>query len=351
MRVRVARTRGPRDLVFESSEIPEPGPGTAIVRIEHVTLCGTDLHIWEGEYLNPFPIVQGHELVGVVEDLREDGSGVRVGSRVVVSPVRSCGACYACRIGRANVCEQVSVLGCYEDGALAERILAPIDSLRIVPESVPAELAPLAEPASIALQAVHRGRPVRGELALVLGCGPIGLIAILALRGLGVDVVAVDTVDARARFAEQLGAAASVTLDVDSRMPMPGDLAALAGGGVDRPVTLVIEATGSSSALNSAVEIVAHAGRVVMVGISDRDVTLPQRSIPFKEIDILGSRNSLDRIGEGLELIAANPAEFAQLITHRYAFGDTAAALQVMRTDPASVRKVLISIGDHAVRS
>ena len=138
---RVARTGGPGRLTLEDRKIASPHNGEAVVRVENVTLCGTDLHIWEGEYLNPFPIVQGHEAAGIVESVGDpaDASSL-TGTRVVISPVRSCGDCHACRTGRENVCERVSVLGCYEDGTLATRVVVPVSALHQVPDAVPSEL-------------------------------------------------------------------------------------------------------------------------------------------------------------------------------------------------------------------
>lgn len=342
---RTARTVSPGHLVFEDGPLARPRWGEAVVRVEHVTLCGTDLHIWEGEYMNPFPIIQGHEAAGIVEEVADPDDAHLISSRVVISPVRSCGACHACRIGRPNVCEKVSVLGCYEDGTLAHRVVVPTSSLRPVPGDVPPELAPLSEPASIALQAVRRANPVTGELALVLGCGPIGLIATMALRQSGVDVVAVDTIEERARSAQYFGASGSFALKPGEDLPSRAEIAAAVGDNPDRVVSLVVEATGSPSALISAMDAVAHAGRVVIVGISDRDVTLPQRTIAFKELDVLGSRNSADLIPDGLALIAENQPAFRSLITHRFAFDKTADALLALRNDAAQVRKVLITIG------
>ena len=342
---RTARTLSPERMVFEDLPLARPRCGEAVVRVEHVTLCGTDLHIWEGEYLNPFPIIQGHEAAGIVEEVADTDDAHLIASRVVISPVRSCGACHACRVGRSNVCERLSVLGCYEDGTLAHRVVVPTSSLRSVPGEVPPELAPLSEPASIALQAVRRGRPVAGELALVLGCGPIGLIATMALRQSGVDVVAVDTIEERARSAQHFGANGSFALTPGEDFPSRAEIAAAAGNDPDRAVSLVVEATGSPTALVSAMDAVAHAGRVVIVGISDRDVTLPQRTIAFKELDVVGSRNSADLIPDGLALIAQNQPAFRSLITHRFAFDDTADALLALQTDTAQVRKVLITIG------
>lgn len=343
--MRVASTVSPRRVVLEDRPRPVLVPGTALVRVEHVTLCGTDLHIWEGEYMNPFPIVQGHELVGRVIEVGDGDGVVAVGDRVVVSPVRSCGRCHACRAGRANVCQRVSVLGCYEDGALAELVLAPLAALHRVPDAVPTELAPLSEPASIALQAVHRGRPERGELALVIGCGPIGLIAVRALADAGVVVVAADALPSRAADATRFGATAAVVVDVAGPFPSATELATAAGD-ASLPITLVIEASGAPAAFVAAVDVAAPTARVVAVGISDRDVAIPMRTIPFKELDVLGSRNSLDRMGEGLALIAAHPVAFATLITHRYPLRRVSEAFAVLRSDAAAVRKVLVSIDE-----
>ncbi|PXY23366.1 2-deoxy-scyllo-inosamine dehydrogenase [Prauserella coralliicola] len=343
--MRVANTIEAGRLEFQERLLPWVGRGAALIRVEHVTLCGTDLHIWEGEYMNPFPIVQGHEFVGLVEALAADETGAIVGERVVVSPVRACGRCHACCAGRSNVCQEVSVLGCYEDGALADYVLAPIEALRRVPEGLPAELAPLSEPASIALQAVGRGRPEQGELALVIGCGPIGLIAALALADAGVDVIAADTLASRAEAAVGYGAKTTLTVDPAAAFPTARELARAAGD-ESRPITLVIEATGAPAAFAAALDVAAPTARVVAVGISDGHVSVPIRTIPFKELDVLGSRNSLDLIDDGLALIRRHSDAFAGLITHRYRFEQVEQALDALRAEASTVRKVLVSLVD-----
>ncbi|GII96545.1 alcohol dehydrogenase catalytic domain-containing protein [Sinosporangium siamense] len=343
MTMKVANTVSAHRLEYQERPIPALSEGTALIRVEHVTLCGTDSHIWQGEYLNPFPIVQGHEFAGRVEQVAGD-TPITPGEAVVVSPVRSCGTCHPCRIGRANVCQRVSVLGCYEDGALAHYVLAPIETLRKVPPGLPGELAPLSEPASIAMQAVRRSRAEAGELALVIGCGPIGLIATLYLHELGVDVVAADTLPARAESAKHFGAVASVTVDPTAPFPTGPQISTLAAADPARPVTIVIEATGSPAAFAAALDVAAPTGRVVMVGISDRDTRIPMRTIPLKELDVLGSRNSLDLIGDGLQLIARHQDRFTHLITHRFGFHQVEQAFNTMHTEAENVRKVLITM-------
>lgn len=314
--MRVARTLRREHVVLEEVPDPVPAPGEAVVRVHTVTLCGTDLHIWEDDYATELPIVQGHEIAGIVESAPA-GSGFAPGDRVAVSPMRWCGECYACAIGRVNACARSSCLGCYEDGALAERIAVPASDLYRVPDGLPTGLAALAEPASIAMQAVLRGRPEKGERALVLGCGPIGLLATLHLTSLGVEVIAADTVAVRADFARRFGA-------VDAVVP-PGDA-------LPAQPSLVIEATGAPAALTAAIDAVASAGRVVLVGISDRPVTLSMRTLPVKDVDLLGSRHSLRRMGEALDLLARYPDTAATLVTRRLPFAQVAEAFGLLRT-------------------
>lgn len=324
--MKVARTLARERIEIQDAPEPRPGPGDALVRVHTVTLCGTDLHIWEDDYATELPIVQGHEIAGIVETAPA-GSGFTAGDRVAVSPMRFCGECYACQIGRVNACRSSSCLGCYEDGALAELIAVPVTDLHRVPDGMPTGLAALAEPASIAMQAVLRGRPEKGERALVLGCGPIGLLATLHLTSLGVDVVAADTAPERAAFARRFGAVAGAD---------PAEL--------DFEPSLVIEATGVPAALTTAVDVVTTAGRVVLVGISDRPVTFSMRTLPVKDLDLLGSRNSRRRMGEALELLDAHPAAAEALVTHRVAFERVAEAFPLLRSRDELVGKVAVEV-------
>lgn len=326
--MRTARTLGLEHIAIEQVPPPLPGPGEALVRVHTVTLCGTDLHIFDNDYATELPIVQGHEIAGVVETV-PDGSGLAPGDRVAVSPMRYCGDCHACRIGRMNACRTSSCLGCYEDGGLAELIAVPASDLHTIPSSVPLDLAALAEPTSIAMQAGLRGRPSSGEQALVLGCGPIGLLATLHLTSLGVEVIAADVSTERSAFARHFGAAGTAVV---GRTPLPAE------------PPLVIEASGTPTAFDLAVESVATAGRVVLLGISDRDVTLSMRTLPVKDLDLLGSRNSQRRMGQALELLAAHPEAAAALLTHQFPLERITDAFALLRSREQLVGKVAIDL-------
>ncbi|WAP60251.1 zinc-dependent alcohol dehydrogenase [Streptomyces sp. S465] len=343
--MRAACTVAKETIRYEERPVPVPAPDQALVRVETVTLCGTDLHIWEDDYATELPMVQGHEFCGVIEELPAPHPGLAVGDRVAVSPILACGSCHACSIGRTNACDRMSVYGCYDvPGALTELMAIPVAKLFPAPKALPARLASLCEPTSIAMQAVNRARPVAGEQALVLGSGPIGLLCTLYLTSLGVEVVAADTVPERCAFAREFGAVDTVLIDTAAPFPEPHQAELLTTWTGGHGPSLVFEATGVPSSLNNALRAVATAGRVVAVGISDREVTFSMRTVPVKDIDLIGSRNSQELIGEAAELLSRHTRQAASLITHRFPFDQAGAAFETMRSRTELVGKVAIDM-------
>lgn len=343
--MQAAVTVSKESVEYQERETPELTVGHGLVRIHHLTLCGTDLHIWEDDYASELPMVQGHEFSGVIEALPAGDAGpFEVGDRVAVSPMFYCGECYACRIGRVNACQKMSVYGCYQDGALVEAMSIPLEKLYAVPETLPLDLAPLCEPMSIAMQAVNRGRPMAGEKVLVLGSGPIGVLATLYLTELGADVIAADTIEARCRFAREFGATDTVLIDPTAEFPNVEQAEQLSAWTNGEGPSLVLEATGMPGSLQNALEVVTTAGRIVLVGISGREAGLSMRVIPIKELDILGSRNSMNLIGEALELINRHQDVARSLITHRFVFEDLTSAFETMRSQTEVVGKIAIDM-------
>lgn len=328
--VLIAETSAPERIEFLDVAEPAIEPGHALVSMRAVTLCGTDLHIYRGHFPTSYPIVQGHEMAGIVVDPGGDPA-LRVGDRVVVDPLVACGTCRACRRGHPNVCPHLSVLGCYENGGLAELLSVPTRRLHRVPDAMPLEIAAMAEPASIALQAVGRAAPEAGEVALVLGCGPIGLLSTLALADLGVTVIAADTDAARATLSRSFGATASLT--VEPGFPEGAGLELIGSLTEGVGPEIIIEATGVPASIENAIRIVAPAGRIVQVGISTRAAQFTVKDITDKEIQLRGSRNSLGLIPEGLGLLQRHPAAAAALLTHTFPLARIAEAFATM-TDP-----------------
>ncbi|WP_344780534.1 alcohol dehydrogenase catalytic domain-containing protein [Microbacterium kribbense] len=334
-------TTAKRTLSFDDVPPPRLSPGRALVRVHAVSLCGTDLHIFEDRYPTTLPLVQGHELTGTVIEA-DPADRVRAGDRVAIDPLVACGACAACRGGHANVCQNLSVLGCYQDGGLTEVLSVGVDRLHAVPDDLPLDLAALGEPTSIAMQAVSRAEPTPGDVVLVLGCGPIGLLATLSLSERGVTVVAADIDPQRAALAPVFGAAHALSVDRD----FPDGAGGLLLDGLTEGAgpRLIIEATGVPASLQNAIRLIAPAGRIVQVGISAGHAEIRIKDLTDKEIELRGSRNSRGLIPEALALLGRHREAAQRLVTHRFPLTRLAEAFDTMADPGVLTEKIIIDV-------
>lgn len=339
MRAAVTRTPGVMELV-DLHEPGEPARGEVLLRPEAVGLCGSDFHYFRGDLgFEVFPRIQGHEFSAVIEAIGPDcPEQLGAGQRVAVWPVRACGRCYPCRIGRENVCVDLSLVGIHRDGALQEQLRVPATQVFPVGDLAPA-LAAFIEPVSIAMRAVVRARVEAGEKAVIFGAGPIGQSIAAAADDRGAAVLLVDRVASRLATGGALGAATLLLHDgVDS-------LAAVrewAGG--DGP-EVVFEATGVPAVARTAVELVAQAGRVVIVGLSHTDAPIRVGDLAFKEIDVLGvSCCRGDEFAEAVSLVTRRQDALHGLVTHEFPLEETPAAIEYAMEHPAEVMKAVIRL-------
>jgi threonine dehydrogenase-like Zn-dependent dehydrogenase len=264
--------------VFTGQETPEK----ALAEI-----CGSDLHGYRG-HPGPRrrPLVLGHEAGGGVEG--RDG-------RFVLFPLFSCGACRSCLDGAQNLCERRELLGLNRDGVFAGALSVPDTSLVEVPSAVPDRLAVLTEPLAVAVAAPAAGRRVAGDRVLVIGAGPIGLLAVYAARAAGADVSVAEPLAGRRRFAHELGAA--------QVLERPEDAEAEA-------FDLVLDAAGFASTVVSAVAAVRRGGQVTVLGLGDETVALPLADAVRRGVRIRGHFAYLRRdFAAALELLRADPVE------------------------------------------
>jgi L-gulonate 5-dehydrogenase len=340
--MRQAVTVGPREVLLEDAPDPTPGPDAAVVAVETVGLCAADIHFFLGDsVIAHYPHVQGHEFAGRVTRLPEGYRGeLRVGERVAVEPLLPCGSCVACRRGRRNCCERLEVIGAHVPGGLAESIALPVDTLHPAGD-LEAALAAFVEPVSIGLHAVNRSGLAAGDRAVVFGGGPIGQSVTLAARDRGAEVFVVDRFESRLRLARRLGAADGVVAGPD----VTGAVLAWTGG--DRPTT-VFEATGVAAVLRDAVDLVAHSGVVVAIGISSETVVLPVLPLTQKELSILGSRNNLGAFPDAVRLVRGNRELVRDLITHTFPFEEAADAMAFAADHQQETGKVQIRLGSRA---
>ncbi|HEY2771675.1 MAG TPA: alcohol dehydrogenase catalytic domain-containing protein [Solirubrobacteraceae bacterium] len=328
--------------VRERPEPGAPGPGEVVIRPEAIGLCGSDYHFFAGELSDAaggsqFPRVLGHEVAGTLVAV---GEGCRpeltVGERVAVYPLHACGSCYPCRAGRPNACDNFQLIGIHLDGGL-QGLLATSHSQVFPIRAQDAVVAALAEPMSIAVRAVTRGRVEPAERVVVLGAGPIGQCISVVARERGAAVLMVDLVADRLELAESLGASVLPWSGVEAIVSSAREWA----GGGGPPV--VFDATGAPDAVRAMVDMVSSAGRAVQVGMSNAEVPIRIGSLTEKEVDLLGvSCCGADEFGQAVGVVERNAGALAQLISHQFDLVQAPEAIRFAMDNPNQVMKVVI---------
>jgi threonine dehydrogenase-like Zn-dependent dehydrogenase len=336
--MRAAVTRGKGVMELGDVEPPdEPGPTEVIVRPQAVGICGSDFHLFAGELGDQFPRIQGHEVGAVVAAVGPDcRSGLSPGDSVALHPLSACGRCYACRVGRYNVCPNFSLIGIHSDGGLQEMLRIPESLVFTTSERRPA-VAALAEPLSIAVRTVNRARVEPGEHVAILGAGPIGQAIALLAAERGGDVLLVDRIESRLAIGSGLGAE---VLPWTTLEDVIGHLREWSGG--EGP-EVVVDATGVPDAIRAGMEAAVSAGRVVLVGISHHEVSLRAFAFVEKELDVLGvSCCKGDEFGEAVAFVERHGDRLERLVTQEFPLERAPEALRWAMEHPADSMKVVI---------
>ncbi len=272
----------------EIVEIPKPvitRPDQLIVKIGAAGICGSDLHIAHGT--NPYatyPRVLGHEMSGTVEQIGDGVQKFSVGDRVVVEPISYCGECYACRKGRPNVCRSLQVRGVHVDGGFAEYVLTEEKTTHAMPEAVNFVQGAMVEPYTIGAQSVWRGGVLPGDVVLVQGAGPIGLIVMDVAKRAGATCIISEVSPARLEFARKIGADHIVN-------PMEENLQETVMRLTDgMGANVVFEATGVPDLLCQSVEMASSAGTVVAMAFGNKPIGIDFGQVNKKELTLVGTR-------------------------------------------------------------
>ena len=278
----------PSEMRVVEVEKPVLKSGEILLKIKYVGFCGSDLNTFLGK--NPMvklPIIPGHEVGAVIEEIGENvPEGFTKGMSVTLNPYTNCGNCASCRNGRVNACEHNETFGVQRNGSMCEYLALPWQKVIPAANISPRDCA-LIEPMSVGFHAVSRAMVTDIDTVLVIGCGMIGMGAIVRAALRGATVIAMDLDDEKLALAKRVGATYTInskTEDVHARlMELTG------GSGPD----VVIEAVGSPVTYVMAVDEVAFTGRVVCIGYAKNEVAFQTKYFVQKELNICGSRNAL----------------------------------------------------------
>ncbi|RFC67567.1 MULTISPECIES: L-idonate 5-dehydrogenase [Mesorhizobium] len=334
----------PKDLRIDEIADVTPGPHEVRVRIAAGGICGSDLHYFNhggtGIIRLQQPMVLGHEIAGVVSDLGDAVSGLAVGARVAINPSRPCDTCEACRAGLRNHCSDMRFMGSamrfpHVQGGFREFVTVDESQVFPVGDLVSLGEATMAEPLAVCLHAVGRAGPLAGNRILVTGCGPIGILTIMAARRAGAgEIVATDIHVGALSLAQRCGA--THTLDVSSGSKRLRDFTESTGR-----FDVHFEASGSASVLRDGLDCLRPRGILVQMGMGG-DVQLPITLLVTREIDLRGTFRFDKEFGLAARLIANREIDVRPLQTASFPMERAREAFD-LANDKSKSTKVLIS--------
>lgn len=328
---------------FEIQDIPMPtmGAGDVLVKIHNVGICGTDIHIFHGNYAREsLPLILGHELAGEVVGVGNAVTSVAVGDRITADINKSCGHCFYCRKNERLNCPDISQMGIGEHGAFADYMAIPAPLVIKAPHDMPYTDLSLVEPLSCVVRSAHKSGIAFGQSAVVIGAGPIGNLHIQLLRSIGVaPVIAVELSPIRAKLAKQCGADVVITDPTTAKEII---LQATDGRGAD----VAIESVGHAKLYQSAFDYIRPGGHITAFGITGADDTyaINTFNMVLQELSIKGSVAGMgDDMYHALTLLAHGRINTDPFSKRIYPLEDIQQAFETFDADE-TVLKVQIAI-------
>jgi L-iditol 2-dehydrogenase len=343
-----------RHEVRDDVHVPRPGPLEVLAKVDSVAICGTDLHIYEGRFPGRwprgYPFIPGHEWSGTIVEVGAGAGelGWCVGQRVAGTSHAGCGLCRMCRIGRYNLCDNYGreplhhQYGHYSQGADAEYVVHSIKSVFRLPDQLELLLGAMVDTASIALHSVKRPGIQPGDVVVVVGAGPMGLLTADCAMALGAASVVITGSGVRLQKAAELGFA---TVDYRARDPVAAVRALTEGVGAD----VAIDTGGTAASIRQAVDVLRKGGRVAFTGVpTEGDAALPMQKIVLEEIDLFGVRANRNTMEEVIPLIVSGRVRVKPMVTHTFALEAYGQALKTFAERIDGALKVLLRPGQFS---
>lgn len=338
--MRAAVLNGPEDLQLVEKPKPEPGGGEVLVKVKYCGICGSDLHAYKSGMF-PFGMTIGHEYAAEIEAFGEGVEGFTVGQPVTGTASIACRNCNSCGTGKDNICEAMNVVGVTREGAMAEYLLVPQESLVPIPNELPLEYGALTEPYSVALHGVDMTDIKPGQTAAIIGAGPIGLCLLAELKRRGIEEVYITDLRAgRLKIALEMGASAVVNSQLENLEKKLNELTT--GAGVD----YVFECVGVPDTMRDAPGLVRQGGTVVYLGICEIPIELFFLGLVTREIQLRTSYGATaSEFREALKIISSEPSRLKPLVEHVISINKLAdEGFTTLLQDDCTAIKILVKI-------
>jgi 2-desacetyl-2-hydroxyethyl bacteriochlorophyllide A dehydrogenase len=319
----------PDQVQIKQVRVPDPSKSEVLVKVMASGICGTDIHIFRGDYLGDYPVIPGHEFSGVVEKTGNEVTRFRAGDRVAVEPNISCDNCFNCLNKRQNFCLNWQAVGVTKPGGMAQFVLAPEKNVFSI-GNVPFEQAAFMEPLSCVLHGLERADINIADRVVIFGAGPIGLLMVKMMRILGTaELWVVEKIMSRAEHAKQCGA----TRIYHDTGEIPGDY-----------FDVVIDATGVLQLMSRELEYVRHGGTVLFFGVPPMGKMMDIEAFTLfrKGLKILSSFTSLRNSYQAVKLFLSGKIRVDDIISHRLPLTDFQRGIELIEKGVENVKKVII---------
>ena len=342
--MKAANLYAPGDIRVEQVPVPVPRKREVLVQVKAVGVCGSDISRLMQTGAHRSPIIPGHELSGEVVELGPHSDPFSQGDRVTVVPMLPCRECDYCEIGEYQLCDDYSYLGSRTDGAYAEYVLAPVENLLRLPDSVSFEVGAMADPMSVALHAVRKANIQPGNRVAVFGVGPIGLFALQWAKTMGASkVFAVDVLPEKLEVARALGADVCIDNRKDDTVEMIKEHTS------GRGAECTIEFAGNPTTQQQCIVATSKLGTSVWGGISHTGLELDREAVDTilrNELVIVGSWNSSfaqlkNDWGTSLDFMKQDKIKTTHIITHRFPLESIRQAFEMMLAQREYFNKVM----------
>ena len=331
----------PGEIIFRKVPVPQPGPDQALIRIKRIGICGSDIHVNHGTHpYTSYPVTQGHEVSGQIVKLGEYVKDLTVGQKVTIEPQVFCGRCYPCLHGKYNLCEKLKVMGFQTTGTGSEYFAVDASKVTPIPEEMTYSEGAMIEPLAVTVHAAKRFPDLKGAKAVVLGCGPIGILLIQSLKAMGAaEVFATDISDKRLELAKSLGADYVV-----NTMKANYAEALVNAFGPDK-ADVIYECAGSDITMDQAIQNARKGSTIVLVAVFGKRASVDLAKLNDSELDLNTSMMYRhEDFVDAIRLVREGKIQLKPLQSAHFAFEEFAKAYEYIDNNRESTMKVLIDV-------
>jgi threonine dehydrogenase-like Zn-dependent dehydrogenase len=330
----------PGKISVTEASMPVPGKNEALLKIKYCGICGADVASFTGNQpFTTYPRIPGHEFSAEIAELPFDYNGeLKVGDIVTCNPYFNCGSCYSCRRGHYNCCTDNKTMGVQRDGSFCEYITMPTGRI-YNGMGLNAEQLSLIEPFSISYHALDRTVIRRSDRVLIIGAGPIGLFALISAKLKGARVWVADILDGRLEMAKQYGADGIINTKKIKFSDAAADITG--GDGFD----VCVEACGLPETFLAAIDSAAFAANIILIGNGKKETTFLHSILLKKELNVFGSRNSLEKDFRSLiKIVADGKVDVMKMVSAIYPMDRADEAFLALASNDGSLAKILIKV-------